>query len=316
MNNRRSFITGVKSFTLSIHEKNFLMKFKPWGVILFSRNIKSIPQTKKLTNEIRKIFKDVNYPILIDQEGGRVSRLRYFLNTHSLTSEYFGDLYNIDKKIGLSIYKSYIKSVSNYLRNFGININTSPVLDLFEKKSHKIIGNRSYSENPITVNMLGRSCIKFYKNNKISTVIKHIPGHGKANVDSHFKLPIIKDNLRSLTRKDFKCFKNIKSHSAMTAHILYEKIDRKNNATHSKILIKKIIRKQIGFKGILISDDISMKALKYNIVKNARLALEAGCNLILYCAGITHEVKKILKETPYIDAFTKKKTSEFYKFLS
>ena len=238
------------------------------------------------------------------------------LNNSIFSQKYFGDLYNIDKKIGLSIYKSYIKSVSNYLRNFGININTSPVLDLFEKKSHKIIGNRSYSENPITVNMLGRSCIKFYKNNKISTVIKHIPGHGKANVDSHFKLPIIKDNLRSLTRKDFKCFKNLKSHFAMTAHILYEKIDRKNNATHSKILIKKIIRKQIGFKGILISDDISMKALKYNIVKNARLALEAGCNLILYCAGITHEVKKILKETPYIDAFTKKKTSEFYKFLS
>ena len=102
----------------------------------------------------------------------------------------------------------------------------------------------------------------------------------------------------------------------MTAHILYRKIDKINNATHSKFLIKKIIRKQIGFKGILISDDISMKALKYNIVKNGKLALKAGCNLILYCAGKTHEVKKILKETPYIDRFTKKKTSEFYRFLS
>ena len=313
---RKAAIISISGISLTHEELNIFKKEKPWGVILFKRNILSEKQLKKLTNSIKKIMKDKKYPILIDEEGGSVTRLSNILNNSIFSQKYFGDLYNIDKKIGLSIYKSYIKSVSNYLRNFGININTSPVLDLFEKKSHKIIGNRSYSENPITVNMLGRSCIKFYKNNKISTVIKHIPGHGKANVDSHFKLPIIKDNLRSLTRKDFKCFKNLKSHFAMTAHILYEKIDRKNNATHSKILIKKILRKQIGFKGILISDDISMKALKYNIVKNARLALEAGCNLILYCAGITHEVKKILKETPYIDAFTKKKTSEFYKFLS
>jgi len=102
----------------------------------------------------------------------------------------------------------------------------------------------------------------------------------------------------------------------MTAHILYSKIDSTNNATHSKFLIKKIIREEIGFKGVIISDDISMKALKYDIVKNAKLAHEAGCNLILYCAGKKHEVKKLLKETPYIDSFTKKKTSEFYKFLS
>ena len=313
---RKAAIISISGISLTHEELNVFKKEKPWGVILFKRNILSEKQLKKLTNSIKKIMKDKKYPILIDEEGGSVTRLSNILNNSIFSQKYFGDLYNIDKKIGLSIYKSYIKSVSNYLRNFGININTSPVLDLFEKKSHKIIGNRSYSENPITVNMLGRSCVKFYKNNKISTVIKHIPGHGKANVDSHFKLPIIKDNLRSLTRKDFKCFKNLKSHFAMTAHILYENIDRKNNATHSKILIKKIIRKQIGFKGILISDDISMKALKYNIVKNARLALEAGCNLILYCGGVTHEVKKILKETPYIDAFTKKKTSEFYKFLS
>ena len=171
------------------------------------------------------------------------------------------------------------------------------------------------SENPITVNKLGQACVKFYKENKIGTVIKHIPGHGKANTDSHAKLPVINETLKVL-KNDFNCFRNTKSHFAMTAHILYSKIDKKNNATHSNILLKEVIRKKIGFKGILISDDISMKALKYNVVKNARLALEAGCNLILYCAGKTHEVKKILKETPYIDSHTKKKTSEFYKFLS
>jgi beta-N-acetylhexosaminidase len=313
---RKAAIISISGMSLTRQERSILKKEKPWGVILFKRNILSEKQLKKLTTSIKEVMKDKKYPILVDEEGGRVTRLSNFLDNSMFDQKYFGDIYKIDKKVALSIYKNYIKSVSIHLRNLGININTSPVLDLRQKKSHKIIGNRSYSENPITVNKLGQSCVKFYKKNKISTVIKHIPGHGKANADSHYRLPIIRDNLRSLIKNDFKCFKNLKSHFAMTAHILYEKIDSKYNVTHSKILINEIIRKHIGFKGILISDDISMKALKYNIVKNAKLALESGCNLILYCSGKTYETKKILKETPYIDAFTKQKTSEFYKFLS
>jgi len=312
---RKAAIISISGLSLTTQEVNIFKKNKPWGVILFKRNILSENQLKKLTNSIKKIMKDKKYPILVDEEGGRVTRLSNFLNNSRFNQKYFGEIYKINKKIGLTIYKSYIDSISNKLLNFGININTSPVLDLHQKKTHKIIGNRSYSENPITVNKLGQACVKFYKENKIGTVIKHIPGHGKANTDSHAKLPVINETLKVL-KNDFNCFKNTKSHFAMTAHILYSKIDKKNNATHSNILLKEVIRKKIGFKGILISDDISMKALKYNVVKNARLALEAGCNLILYCAGKAHEVKKILKETPYIDSHTKKKTSEFYKFLS
>ena len=166
------------------------------------------------------------------------------------------------------------------------------------------------------MNELGKICVKAYKLNKIGTVIKHVPGHGGANLDSHYKLPKINNSFKSLQNKDFKCFKNMKSFFAMTAHILYMNIDKKNNATHSKKVIKKVIRKEIGFKGILISDDISMKSLKHNLVKNADLALKAGCNLVLYCAGKTHEMDRILKAIPFIDKFTAKKTSEFYKFLS
>ena len=261
-------------------------------------------------------MKDKKYPILIDEEGGRVTRLSNILDNSNFNQKYFGSIYATDKEIGSALYKNYIDLVSVHLRNLGININTSPVLDLLIGKAHKIIGNRSYSNNPTIVNDLGQLCVKTYKKNKIASVIKHIPGHGKANTDSHFKLPKVKDNLNLLKKKDFKCFKNLKSHFAMTAHILYNKIDGRNNATHSKIVIKKIIRKEIGFKGILISDDISMKALKHGIVKNAKLAHQAGCNLVLYCAGNTQEIKKLLKETPYIDNFTMKKTSEFYKFLS
>ena len=313
---RKAAIISISGVYLTRKEINIFKEGRPWGVILFKRNISSEKQLKMLTISIRKVMKDKEYPILIDEEGGKVTRVSSFLNNTEFKQKFFGDIYKIDKKIGLAIYKNYINSISSHLKNLGLNINTSPVLDLYAKNAHKIIGNRSYSEDPKTVNELGQACVKFYKNNKIATVIKHIPGHGKANSDSHFELPVVKNGLKHLNKNDFKCFKNIKSHFAMTAHILYSKIDYANNATHSKILIKEIIRKKIGFKGILISDDISMKALKFDIVKNAVLAHEAGCNLVLYCAGKTHEVKKILKKIPYIDSFKKKKTSEFYKFLS
>ena len=313
---RKAIIISILGFSLTRQETSIFKKEKPWGVILFKRNILSEKQIKKLTSSIRKIMKDSNYPILIDEEGGRDTRLSNFLNNSLFSQKYFGDIYSVDKKIGSTLYKSYVNAISNHLRNLGININTSPVLDLHQRKAHKIIGNRSYSDNPVIVNELGILCVRFYKKNKIATVIKHIPGHGKANTDSHFKLPVVKADLNSLKKNDFKCFKNMASHFAMTAHILYSNIDKKFNATHSKILIKKIIRKEIGFKGILISDDISMKALKYDIIKNSKSAFEAGCNLTLYCAGKTQEVIKLLKETPYMDSFTKKKTSEFYKFLS
>ena len=261
-------------------------------------------------------MKDKKYPILIDEEGGRVSRLSNIINNSYYNQKYFGDIYKLDKLIGTRFYKTYIDSLSKILLKIGININTTPVLDLLKKNTHKVIGDRSYSNNPQIVNELGKLCVNFYRKNKIATVIKHIPGHGGANLDSHFKLPKIKDSFKSLKQKDFKCFKNNPSFFAMTAHILYTNLDKENNATHSEIIIKKIIRKEIGFKGILVSDDISMKALNYNIIKNADLARKAGCNLVLYCAGNTKEMSKLLNSTPYIDKFTAKKTSEFYKFLS
>jgi len=313
---RKAAIISISGPYLTNQEINIIKKEKPWGIILFKRNILSKKQVIKLINKIRKIMKDKKYPILIDEEGGMVSRLSNFLNNSIYSQKYFGELYKLNKKIGASFYKTYIDSLSKVLINIGININTTPVLDLLKKKTHKVIGNRSYSANPFIVNELGRLCVKFYKKNKIATVIKHIPGHGGAKSDSHLQLPRINNNYTSLKRNDFKCFKNTSSLFAMTAHILYVKIDKKNNATHSNTVINKIIRKEIGFKGILISDDISMKALKHGILKNAKLAIQAGCNLVLYCAGKTHEMKKLLIETPYIDKFTKKKTSEFYRFLS
>ena len=151
---RRAFIIGLKSTVLTENEKFFLKKYKPWGIILFSRNIKNFSQIKKLTKEIRKIFNDRKYPIMIDQEGGKVNRLKKFINTHSLTSEYFGNLYKKDKREFKIKYNIFIKKISNILNDIGININTVPVLDLRNKNSSLIIGNRSFSSNPKIVSKL------------------------------------------------------------------------------------------------------------------------------------------------------------------
>ena len=313
---RKAIIISIASTFLTKHEINILKKERPWGIILFKRNISSENQLIKLTRKIKKVMKDKKFPILIDEEGGQVSRLGNFIDNSIYTQKYFADMYKLDKSIATKFYKTYINSLSKILLKTGININTSPVLDLTKRNTHKIIGNRSYSSTPNIVNELGKLCVKFYKLNKIATVIKHLPGHGGANSDSHLSLPRINDSYKLLKNTDFKCFKNTGSFFAMTAHILYSKIDKKNNATHSEKVIKKIIRNEIGFKGILISDDISMKALKYNLINNADLALKAGCNLVLYCAGKAQEMNKLLKTIPYIDKFTAKKTTEFYKFLS
>ncbi len=311
---KKAVIISIKSHRLSKGEKNLLFHKKPWGLILFKRNIKSFNQLMSLTKTIRKLTKDSKFPILIDEEGKNVSRLVNIFH-HNISQKFFGDTFNIYPSLGLIIYKKYINQLSNTLKKLGININTVPVLDVLRKNTNKVIGNRSFSTNPNIIKELGRICVEQYKLNKIGTVIKHIPGHGCSKTDSHFKMPIVNLDLKNLNKIDFKPFINNHSFFAMTAHILYKKIDKENIASLSKKIISKIIRKKIGFKGILISDDISMKAMKFDLVTNAKKSLSAGCNVALYCAGNYHDSLKLLEELPYIDQFTIKKTSEFYKFL-
>ena len=315
MNNRRSFITGIKSLSLSKKEKKFLKEYKPWGVILFSRNIKNILQTKRLTNEIKNIFNDKNYPILIDQEGGRVNRFKKFFNAEPLTGEYFGKLYTNDPKKFYHYYLTFINKISNLIKQVGANINTLPILDLRVKGSSQIIGDRAFSTNPKIVSKIGDICIKNFHKNKIGTVIKHIPGHGLAKVDSHELTPNVKAKYKQLTKNDFSTFKKKKSLFAMMAHIIYYDIDPLNTATHSDKIIK-LIRKNIKFNNILISDDISMKALKYSIKQNTLKAFSAGCNLVLHCNGNFKEMLIVAENSPLISKFIIKKTSQFYKLLS
>ena len=312
---RKAFIIGIKSYKLSNKEKIFLKQYRPWGVILFSRNIKSIHQTKTLTDQIKKIFKDKNYPILIDQEGGRVNRLNKIISFDKLTSEYFGNLFEKDKMKLNIIYRLFIDKTSYLLKLMGVNINTVPVLDLRVQGASNVIGDRSFSKNKNIVTKMGDLCIKLFHENSIGTIIKHIPGHGLAKVDSHNFTPTVKKSIKYLKKNDFYPFKNKKSFFAMTGHVVYDKLDKINTVTHSKIIIN-YIRKVIGFKNILISDDLSMKSLKEDIKTNTIKCFKAGCNLALHCNGNFNEMNIVANNSPLISPFIIKKTSQFYKILS
>ena len=313
--NRKAFIVGLKSYKLSDKEKFFLRRYKPWGVILFTRNIKSIQQTKALTDDVKKIFKDKKYPILIDQEGGRVNRLNKIISFDNLTSEFFGNLFEKDKMKLNIIYKLFVDKTADLLKLIGANINTVPVLDIRVQGSSNIIGNRSFSKNRNTVSKMGDLCIKLFHENSIGTIIKHIPGHGLAKVDSHNFTPIVRKSAKYLDKNDFYPFRNKKSFFAMTGHVVYEKLDKVNTVTHSKKIIN-YIRKVIGFKNILVSDDLSMKSLKEDMKTNTIKCFEAGCNLALHCNGNFNEMEIVANNSPMINPFIIKKTSQFYKILS
>ena len=311
---KKAIIISIKGQNLTKKEKILLSKERPWGLILFKRNIQSIQQIKNLVKDIKRFAGDKKFPILIDEEGFLVSRLRNIID-NNFEAKYFGDLYKLDKKIALSLYKNFLRSLCTNLKNIGINVNTIPVLDVLRKNTNAVIGRRSFSKNKNVVKDLGKITINECRANKIVTVIKHIPGHGCSTKDSHQRTPRVDLNITKLNTVDFYPFKSTHSKLAMTAHILYSKIDSKNVATFSRKIIKEIIRKKIGFKGILMSDDISMKALKYDLITNAKKSLLAGCNLVLYCSGNIKDNFKLIKSVPYIDQFTSKKTSEIYKIL-
>ena len=312
---RKSIIFGISSTKLTVGESNILRFNKPWGVILFSRNISDLNQLKRLVKQIRSCVHDKFYPILIDQEGGAVSRLNKIIELKLFSQKLFGDLYSRDRKNFEKYYKIYIDKISDILNDVGININTVPVLDVLRKKTSAVIGNRAYSYDSNVVKKIGKICINLYARNKIATVVKHIPGHGLAELDSHYDLPIVVEKRKNLIKKDFYPFKDCNSQFAMTAHVLYKNYDPHFTATHSKIIIENIIRKKLNFRGILITDDISMKALQFGLKNNVFRALDAGCNLILHCNGDIKEMLELSKIAPNIDAFVKKKTSQFYNFL-
>lgn len=281
--NKLPLITSISGLALTSLEASHIKSTS--GVILMGRNCDNPDQILKLTNDIKSATGDDGFPILIDQEGGRVQRLK------PPNWPQYKPASELDEA-GVSLQNS---KIAGDLKALGINVNCTPVLDIPTKNAHDIIGDRAFSKDH---SAMGRAVCEQHLKAGITPIIKHIPGHGRAHSDSHKDLPFVSASLDELKKTDFKPFKDlsdIKDAWAMTAHIIYSAIDENHPASASAKIIKDIIRKYIGFSGILVSDDIEMEALhNYGDLPNrAKAVLDAGCDLALYCGGDLDKSKKI-----------------------
>ncbi len=284
-------IFGLKGYTLTKEEMNIIKNNMIFGFIIFKRNILNFSQLRSLIYHLKKL--SLNDPIImIDHEGGRVNRFSNLFCQRSFTAEYFGELYSKDKKKFFKKARFFINFNSRIFNFLGINTVAYPVLDLKYNKTHDVIGDRSFSSDPNIVKKISKLFIKEYQKKGINCISKHVPGHGLSVVDSHYDLPVVKETYNHLTKNDFSCFKNIKSKFMMTAHISFSSIDKKI-ATYSK-KINLIIKNKLNFKGIIMTDDICMKALKENISYRTLQPLIAGYDIILHCNGNINEMKKIV----------------------
>ncbi len=291
---KHAIIIGISGLFLSDEEREYLIAYKPLGVILFKRNILNKKQVIELIKSIKIILGKYTF-ILIDQEGGKVNRLDTKIWPEFPAARIFGELAEKDlKKAKIETFKNY-NSIGKNLRQLGINVNCAPVLDILHKNTSNVIGTRAFSSIPHIVTELAKEACKGLQKHKILPILKHIPGHGRAKSDSHLELPEV--NLSKLKLvKDFLPFKALNNlPAAMTAHIKFTKLDKNNAVTLSKKIIREIIRKQIGFKGLLFSDDICMRALKGPYFFRASKSISAGCDLILHCDGnINNTIKSTL----------------------
>lgn len=291
-------IYGISGTTLSDEEKYFFSKNSCIGFILFARNIVDKTQLKKLTDSLRELMEG-EVLILIDQEGGRVARLRPPVWKSYPNGKYFSDLYSTNPVEAKQKLFENFSQIAEELIEVGINVDCAPVLDVLTTKTHDVIGDRAYGENPAQVADLGKEVCKGLLSCGVFPVIKHIPGHGRGSVDSHLELPKVDCSLQELRDFDFLPFKALNDQKfAMTAHILFEAIDKQNCATISKNAIS-LIRNEIGFQNILMSDDISMKALTQSFAFKTKAILEAGCDLVLHCNGKMDEMKEINSALPH-----------------
>lgn len=299
--NKTSVIYGVEGLKVTDNEKSFFRDLNPLGYIIFSRNIESKDQVRKLCDEFRNISGIEDTPIMIDQEGGRVARLRPPLFKEHKAAEFFGKLAltNIDSAKKAAFLNHLL--IGQQLKEYGINFDCAPVCDLRYDYAHEIIGTRSFGSDPLIVSELANSAADGLRAANVVPIIKHIPGHGRALLDSHEDLPVVDASLAELESTDFKVFKNTKHHDwAMTAHIIFDALDISEPVTHSCKAIN-YIRETIGFKNILISDDLSMKALKGTYAERAKKSYIAGCNVLLHCNGKMDEMIEIGKEVRKID---------------
>ncbi len=291
-------ILGCAGPRLSPEETALFRDAQPWGFILFKRNIETPDQVRGLVSALRASVDRPDAPVLIDQEGGRVQRLGPPHWRRYPPGAAYGRLAAHDPLMQAAIARLGARLMAHDLTQLGINVDCVPVLDVPAPDGHEIIGDRAYGDTPEAVSILGRAAAEGLIAGGVLPVIKHIPGHGRARADSHLDLPVVEAGLGDLGERDFAPFRALSDMPmAMTAHVVYTAIDRRAPATTSRHAIRRIIRGAIGFDGLLMSDDLSMKALKGDFADRARAALDAGCDVVLHCNGDMNEMRAVLAGT-------------------
>jgi beta-N-acetylhexosaminidase len=291
-------ILGCAGLALSREETAFFRDVKPWGFILFARNVESPDQVRRLVEALRETVGRDDAPVLIDQEGGRVQRLKPPHWPLYPPGRAYGQIAGNDPLLKREIARLGARLIAHDLAALGINVDCVPVLDVPDPQGHEIIGDRAYGQTPEEVACLGRAAAEGLIAGGVLPVIKHIPGHGRAKADSHLELPVVDASYEELDGRDFAPFRVLSDMPmAMTAHVIYSAIDPKRPATTSKKALKKVVRGALGFDGLVMSDDLSMKALSGDFAERAEQALAAGCDVVLHCNGDMAEMKAVVDGT-------------------
>jgi beta-N-acetylhexosaminidase len=295
----RAFITGVSGTELSAAEREFIRAQRPWGFILFKRNIEAPRQVAQLVGELRGELGEPDAPVLIDQEGGRVQRLGPPHWPAYPAGAVFGRLYDIDHAIGLTAARLSARLIAADLGAVGVTVDCLPLADVPVAGADAVIGDRAYGTEPGKVAAIARAVTEGLEQGGILPVLKHIPGHGRATADTHFRLPVVDTPRAELERTDFATFQPLADlPMAMTAHVVFSALDPVHPATTSATMINQVIRGVIGFQGLLMSDDVSMNALAGSIAERTRAILAAGCDVVLHCNGKLDEMREVARETP------------------
>jgi beta-N-acetylhexosaminidase len=295
----RAFITGVSGPELTASERDFLRAERPWGFILFKRNVDSPAQVTRLVAELRETVGEPDAPVLIDQEGGRVQRLGPPHWPAYPPGAVFGSLYDRDPAVGLKAAWLSNRLIAADLAELGITVDCLPLADVPVAGADAVIGNRAYGTEPAKVAAIARAVTDGLEQGGVLPVLKHIPGHGRATADSHFRLPTVDAPRSELERTDFAAFIPLADlPMAMTAHVVFCTLDPAQPATTSATIIQQVIRGGIGFQGLLMSDDVSMNALAGSIAERTRAIVGAGCDMVLHCNGKLDEMREVASQTP------------------
>jgi beta-N-acetylhexosaminidase len=294
----RAFITGLSGKTLTADERAFLRDSRPWGLILFKRNIEDRAQASGLIDEVLHEL-GADAPVLIDQEGGRVQRLGPPHWPAYPAGRAYGRLYDRDRDAGLAAARLGARLIAADLAELGISVDCLPLADVPVEGADSVIGDRAYGETPAKVAAIAAAVAAGLGEGGVLPVLKHIPGHGRANADSHQRLPVVHASRETLESTDFAAFRPLKDLPlGMTAHVVFTVLDSERPATTSATIISQVIRDSIGFGGLLMSDDISMGALSGSIAERSRAAISAGCDVVLHCNGNLEEMRAVAGAVP------------------